>query len=126
MIEDRSGTGPLKDPRDYDFALGAWTREVSTVSPEAQAWFDFGLNWTYAYNHEEAVSCFRAALQHDPDCAMAWWGIAYAGGPFYNRPWIRYSAREIAETLPLCHDAAALRRAARWIGPATAGPTNAP
>ena len=37
---------------------------------------------------------------------MAWWGIAYAGGPFYNRPWIRYSEREIAETLPLCHDAA--------------------
>ena len=37
---------------------------------------------------------------------MAWWGIAYAGGPFYNRPWIRYTEREIAETLPLCHDAA--------------------
>ncbi len=106
MIDDRSGTGPRKDPRDYEFALGAWTREISTASPEAQTWFDFGLNWTYAYNHEEALACFRAALRHDPDCAMAWWGIAYAGGPFYNRPWIRYSEREIAETLPLCHDAA--------------------
>jgi len=37
---------------------------------------------------------------------MAWWGIAYAGGPFYNRPWIRYTEQEIAETLPQCHDAA--------------------
>ena len=106
MIEGRSGTGPPKDPREYNFALGAWTREIATGSPEAQAWFDLGLNWTYAYNHEEAVACFRAALEHDADCAMAWWGIAYAAGPFYNRPWLRYSAREIAETLPLCHDAA--------------------
>ena len=106
MKEDRSGTGSPKDPRDYDFALGVWTREIATGSPEAQAWFDLGLNWTYAYNHEEAVACFRAALEHDPDCAMAWWGIAYAAGPFYNRPWLRYSAREIAEALPLCHDAA--------------------
>ena len=106
MKEDRSGTGSPKDPREYEFALGAWTREIATGSPEAQAWFDLGLNWTYAYNHEEAVACFRAALEHDADCAMAWWGIAYAGGPFYNRPWLRYSAREIAETLPLCHDAA--------------------
>ena len=93
-------------PGTYEFDLGAWKRNVATASPEAQTWFDLGLNWTYAYNHEEAVSCFRAALEHDPDCAMAWWGIAYAGGPFYNRPWIRYTEREIAETLPLCHDAA--------------------
>ena len=102
----------MRDPRTYEFALGAWKREIATASPEAQAWFDLGLNWTYAYNHEEAVSCFRAALEHDPDCAMAWWGIAYAAGPFYNRPWIRYSAREIAETLPLCHRAAVEARRA--------------
>ena len=106
MREDPSRTGQPKDPQKYDFALGGWTREIATVSPEAQAWFDYGLNWTYAYNHEEAVACFQAALEHDPDCAMAWWGIAYAGGPFYNRPWIRYTEAEIAETLPLCHDAA--------------------
>ena len=68
------------------------------MSPAAQAWFDFGLNWTYAFNHEEAVHCFRAALAHDPDCAMAWWGIAWAAGPFYNRPWIRYAERETARS----------------------------
>ncbi len=112
MKDDRSGTGCPKDPREYGFSLGAWTREIATSSPEAQAWFDLGLNWTYAYNHEEAVACFRAALEHDADCAMAWWGIAYAGGPFYNRPWIRYSEREIAETLPLCHEAASEARRA--------------
>ena len=101
-----SGAGGPRNPAHYAFDLGAWKRDIATASPEAKAWFDLGLNWLYAYNHEEAVSCFREAIGHDPDCAMAWWGIAYAGGPFYNRPWIRYSEREIAETLPACHDAA--------------------
>ena len=53
---------------------------------------------------------------------MAWWGIAYAAGPFYNRPWLRYSEREIAETLPLCHRAAVeARRAFERAGNARPG-----
>ena len=44
----------------------------------AQLWFDRGLNWTYGFNHEEAVDCFRHAADADPACAMAWWGIAYS------------------------------------------------
>ena len=91
---------------DYNFDLGTWSRPITTASHEAQLWFDRGLNWAYAYNHEEAVACFRRALSADPDCAMAWWGVAYAGGPFYNRPWIRYSTAELAETVPLCFAAA--------------------
>ena len=91
---------------DYDFDLGPWSRKITTGSADAQLWFDRGLNWIYAYNHEEAVTCFRRALAHDPNCAMAWWGIAYASGPFYNRPWIRFTDTEIAEALPICHDAA--------------------
>ena len=106
MKQDYSSTGHATISANYGFDLGTWKRDIATASPEARAWFNLGLNWTYAYNHEEAVSCFHEALQHDSDCAMAWWGTAYAGGPFYNRPWIRYSEREIAETLPLCHDAA--------------------
>jgi tetratricopeptide (TPR) repeat protein len=91
---------------DYNFDLGGWTRQITTTSPQAQVWFDRGLNWTYAYNQEEAVACFRRALDHDTHCAMAHWGIALAHGPFYNRPWIRFTDREIAETLPVCHAAA--------------------
>ncbi|MEL7154830.1 MAG: hypothetical protein AAFN51_13785, partial [Pseudomonadota bacterium] len=89
----------------YPFLLGDWSRRISTVSDAAQVWFDRGLNWTYGYNQEEAVACFRSALECDPNCAMAWWGVAYAAGPFYNRPWIRYSQTEIAATLPECHAA---------------------
>ena len=89
----------------YDFDLGPWTRRVSTSSHAAQRWFDRGLNWTFAFNHDEAVACFRRAAGEDPRCAMAWWGIAYASGPFYNRPWIRYSDAELADVLPTCHGA---------------------
>ncbi|MDF1793747.1 MAG: hypothetical protein P1U88_17680 [Thalassobaculaceae bacterium] len=101
----------------YPFDLGTWRRPVTTASALAQTWFDRGLNWLFAYNHEEAVACFRRALEADPACAMAWWGIAYASGPFYNRAWIRFSDAEIAATLPVCH-AAALEAGSR-AGPAT-------
>ena len=87
---------------NYPFDLGHWSRTITTESQIAQQWFDRGLNWTYAYNHEEAVACFRRALDFDPNCAMAWWGMAYASGPFYNRPWIRFTAAEVAAALPAC------------------------
>ncbi|MFX4219751.1 MAG: hypothetical protein ACMVO3_01510 [Thalassobaculum sp.] len=109
----KSRSGPA-----YPFDLGSWTRPVTTASPDAQTWFDRGLNWLFAYNHEEAVACFRRALDADPACAMAWWGIAYASGPFYNRAWIRFSDAEIAATLPVCH--AAALKAAALAGPASA------
>lgn len=89
----------------YAFDLGSWTRSVS-ASNAAQRWFDCGLNWLYGYNHEEAVICFRHALCIDARCAMAWWGIAYASGAFYNRSWLRFTDAEIAIVLPVCVDAA--------------------
>ncbi len=69
----------------YDLGTHSWP--VTTSAPEAQAWFDRGLVWAYGFNHEEAVYCFEQALGADPDCAMAYWGVAYALGPNYNKPW---------------------------------------
>lgn len=89
--------------RKYPYDLGNHRRRISTASPEAQTWFDRGLIWTYAFNHEEAIFCFREALRHDPDCAMAHWGIAYACGPNYNKPWEASDPEERAETLHLAH-----------------------
>ena len=73
---------------DYPYDLGAFSRKITTTAPEAQSWFDRGLNWCYGYHHEESIACFEKALTHDPDCAMAHWGIAYAAGPNYNYPWV--------------------------------------
>ncbi len=91
---------------DY-YDLGSYSRTVTTSSPEAQLWFDRGLVWTYAYNHEEAIVCFQKALEADPDCAMAHWGIAYAIGPNYNKPWETFEADEKPDALAQARDAVA-------------------
>ncbi|MEU4929677.1 hypothetical protein AB0G54_24755 [Streptomyces yokosukanensis] len=95
------------DHTDY-YDLGTHGRPVTTSSPEAQLWFDRGLNWTYAFNHEEAVTCFEAAAAADPDCAMAHWGIAYALGPNYNKPWDFFDAQDLARTVERTHAAVEL------------------
>ena len=63
------------------FDLGSYHRSIETPSAQAQVWFDRGLVWAYAFNHEEAILCFERALALDPDLAIARWGIAYAIGP---------------------------------------------
>ncbi len=72
---------------DYPYDLGPYSRKVTTTSADAQRWFDRGLNWCFGYHHFEAVDCFQKALEVDPNCAMAHWGIGYAAGPNYNFPW---------------------------------------
>src|SRR5262245_63108841 len=79
---DHEGSGTT----DY-FDLGTHHRPVSTSSPEAQTWFDRGLAWTYGFHHEEAKRCFERAVEADPECAIAHWGIAYVVGPNYNYAW---------------------------------------
>lgn len=86
------------------FDLGSHTKEISTASVEAQRWFDQGLNWCYGFNQEEGVKCFLKALEYDPACVMAHWGVAYASGPFYNYAWCDFSEVEAARTTRLCYE----------------------
>ena len=81
-------------PLPYD--VGVVRREVTTASPPAQVWFDRGLGLCYGFNHEEALRCFQAAAELDPDCAMAYWGQAYALAPNYNMPVIPDEASQAA------------------------------
>lgn len=87
----------------YD--LGSYSCAVTTTSKKAQKWFDRGLNWVFGYNHDEAVKCFERAVRHDPGCAMAQWGIAYAVGPNYNMEWHHFDAPGRAAALARAHDA---------------------
>src|SRR5262245_34146375 len=66
--------------------LGSHHRAVTTSNEMAQKYFDQGLRLIYGFNHDEAERAFREALRLDPNCAMAWWGVAYALGPNYNLP----------------------------------------
>ena len=65
--------------------LGTWSHKIS-CKPEAQEWFDQGLRLVYGFNHDESIRSFSEAARVDPDCAMAYWGVAYANGPHINNP----------------------------------------
>ncbi len=87
------------------FDIDVYSRKITTTSPEAQLWFDRGLVWCFSYNHEEAVACFKKALVHDSDCAMAHWGVAYALGPNYNFEWKHMDPDGKAAVLAGAYDA---------------------
>ena len=77
-------------PADQDDApplfdnLGSHHHPITTTSEQAQRYFDQGLRLVYAFNHEEAIRSFEAAIQQDPQAAMPYWGIALALGPNIN------------------------------------------
>lgn len=74
-----------KAPRLSGFG-DATVRRIATASPQAQTWFNQGLQQNYAFDHIEAQRDFRAALAADPGCAMCAWGLAWSLGPNFNRP----------------------------------------
>ena len=88
------------------FDLGTFSRTITTTSPDAQIWFNRGLVWTYGFNHEEAVKCFERAIAADETCAMAHWGVAYAIGPNYNKPWEMFDSDELRTVVARAHGAA--------------------
>ena len=94
--------GAAVEMEDY-YALGTYHRTVSTPSAEAQLWFDRGLIWCYGFHHEEAIICFKKVTEFDPNCAMAYWGIAYAIGPNYNKPWEAFGETELTQSLSEAH-----------------------
>ena len=57
---------------------GAVHLPIATKSPEAQAFFDQGLGQLYGFWTLEAERSFRKVHALDPDCAMAYWGLAMA------------------------------------------------
>jgi tetratricopeptide (TPR) repeat protein len=89
---------------DY-YNLGPHSFPVTTNSSDAQTWFDRGLNWTYGYNHDEAVACFTKAVEADPECAMAHWGVAYSTGPNYNLPWHKMDPKGRAKAVAKAYEA---------------------
>lgn len=83
---------------DY-YDLGSHSWPISTNSEIAQRWFDRGVIWMYGFNHVEAIACFKRAIEADPQCAMAHWGVSYAVGPNYNKPWDKFDDADLRESV---------------------------
>jgi tetratricopeptide (TPR) repeat protein len=77
--------GWAKGARLFD-GLGTFHRKITTRSSLAQKYFDQGMRFMWAFNHDEATRSFAKAAQIDPNCASCYWGVALTLGPNYNMP----------------------------------------
>src|ERR1043166_6792599 len=75
--------GPEKPVALYP-GLGTWRHAIQTRRPEAQKYFDQGLNLLFSFNRYESLRSFRKASELDPTGGMAYWGMAMALGPYIN------------------------------------------
>jgi tetratricopeptide (TPR) repeat protein len=66
--------------------LGNYKFPVTTDSARAQLFINQAVMLTYGFNHAEATRSFKEAARLDPDCAMAYWGMALVLGPNINLP----------------------------------------
>ncbi len=68
----------------YTVGLGTFARPISSTNPEAQKFFNQGFQMMYAFAKTEAVRSFREAWKRDPNCAICYWGEAWAMGSYLN------------------------------------------
>ena len=115
--------------------LGDFHRAVSTNSPQAQAYFDQGMRFLWAFNHDEATRSFAKAAGLDAQCAMCWWGVSLTVGPNYNLPMMAQPRATVAwEALQQAEEHAAAATpveqaligalAKRYKGPEPLDPSN--
>lgn len=95
-----------------DEGLGNIDHPVTTANAEAQKFFNQGLAYIYAFNHEESIKSFRRAAELDPNLAMAYWGTALALGSNYN---VTADANQLKEAYATLQKALQLAPQAREI-----------
>jgi peroxiredoxin/tetratricopeptide (TPR) repeat protein len=85
--DDRMGHSKHGSAFDTGLRQKPWRMEgigkahfpITTKVPEVQEWFDQGNALLQSFWYEEAERSFRWCLKLDPDCAMAYWGMARTG-----------------------------------------------
>ncbi|MCH8811997.1 MAG: hypothetical protein IID07_09195 [Gemmatimonadetes bacterium] len=82
--EEGSGTSDEPEVALLTAVTGPLTRDITTAFPDAQAYFNQGLQMMYAFTIPNAVESFEEAQRRDPDCAMCFFGEAWSRGPFLN------------------------------------------
>lgn len=91
-----AGCAGAPAPTPLPAPAGDFHRPITTASQEAQRLFDQGLLLCYGFDGEAALRLFTAAAAADPQCAMAYWGMALALGPDVDRPGLDAAASKAA------------------------------
>jgi len=84
LAQHHDAAPPTEKPVALYPGLGTWRHAISTKSPEAQRFFDQGLNLLFGFNRYEALRSFRKAAELDPNAAMAYWGMGMSLAPYIN------------------------------------------
>ncbi len=96
--------------------LGTFTRPISSTSKEAQAYFSQGFQMMWSFAKPEAVRSFREAWKRDPECAICYWGEAWAWGSYLNAPMTAeeapYAFAAIQKAISLANDHATAKERA--------------
>ena len=71
-----------------------------TASPEAQMWFDQGLNLIHDFWDYESARAFEQSVRVDPQCAMCYWGL-YKAESFYHGTAQGYANQALAKATSL-------------------------
>ncbi|MDF7774462.1 hypothetical protein P1X14_04320 [Sphingomonas sp. AOB5] len=75
---------PAADKTELLTGYGQGGFPIRTAKPEAQAFFDNGVQLGHAFAHKASIKAFEEAVRIDPNCAMCAWGEAWSKGPTLN------------------------------------------
>ncbi|MGA9885530.1 MAG: hypothetical protein WBQ34_17570 [Candidatus Acidiferrales bacterium] len=71
-----------------------------TATPEAQAWFNQGLNLLHDFWDYESAKAFEQSIRVDPKCAMCYWGL-YQAESYYHSTAPDYARLSLAKAVSL-------------------------
>lgn len=96
---DAFDSGLRQKPWHMD-GIGTTHFPITTKVTEVQAWFDQGNTLLHSFWEEEAERSFRWCLKLDPDCAMAYWGLARAANGKRAKDFLKEAVRRKDSVTP--------------------------
>ena len=106
MHMDHGDSTAPKTPMLLD-GYGSGGFKITTSNPQAQAFFNNGMQLAHAFAHKAAIEAMTEAVRLDPNCAMCLWGQAWTSGPTIN---FGKSEDEVAKLAEMADKAAALAK----------------
>ena len=84
---------------NHPYDLGAYFNSINSGRNESETWFNRGIIWLFGFDLEMSFRCFKRVTELNRNYAMAYWGMAYTSGIYYNKPWARMQKDEMVEKL---------------------------
>jgi tetratricopeptide (TPR) repeat protein len=100
VMETRDETPPNELPAPQNMTGIGNVHIDITATPEAQAWFNQGLNLLHDFWDYESARAFEQSVRVDPQCAMCYWGL-YQAESFYHSTAKGYAAQALAKAVSL-------------------------